>query len=108
MSAATRSRVASLGFRGSPDKLASKNWSRLAIYADRGIIVLNKPPYLVCQGSDVQDGQVGAHSLVCDRSLSRFPIQDQKPRERNVDKFNDLLSGECPSSGDEPPASLSW
>ncbi|KAF8439877.1 pseudouridine synthase [Boletus edulis BED1] len=60
---------------GLPDKLAaaSKNWSRLAIYADRGIIVLNKPPYLVCQGSDVQDGD------------------DQKPRERNADKFNDLL-----------------
>ena len=48
------------------DKLAAapKNWSRLAIYADRGVIVLNKPPYLVCQGSDVQDGEVSRHRLV--------------------------------------------
>lgn len=51
-----------------------KNWSRLAIYADRGVIVLNKPPYLICQGSDAQNKE------------------EQTPRERNVDKFNDLLS----------------
>ncbi|KAF9231512.1 pseudouridine synthase [Melanogaster broomeanus] len=48
----------------------SKNWSRLAIYADRSIIVLNKPPYLICQGAEAE-GEVG---------------------RRDVDKFNDLLS----------------
>ncbi|KAH0834154.1 pseudouridine synthase [Lanmaoa asiatica] len=76
MYAAARSKVMNFVFLDLYDRLsaASKNWSRLAIYADRGIIVLNKPPYLVCQGSDVQDDE------------------DQKPRERNVDKFNDLLS----------------
>ena len=61
MYAAARSKVTSFAFLAFHDKLAaaSKNWSRLAIYADRGVIVLNKPPHLVCQGSDVQDGQVG-------------------------------------------------
>ncbi|KIK93591.1 hypothetical protein PAXRUDRAFT_828804 [Paxillus rubicundulus Ve08.2h10] len=53
-------------------RTAAKDWSRLAIYADRSIIVLNKPPYLICQGSEKGE--------------------DQPPRERNVDKFNDLLS----------------
>ncbi|KIJ64315.1 hypothetical protein HYDPIDRAFT_133047 [Hydnomerulius pinastri MD-312] len=54
--------------------VVSKDWSRLAIYADRSIIVLNKPPYLICQGS--QDADVGT---------------DEKPRDRDADKFNDLL-----------------
>ena len=68
MYAAARSKVMNFVFLAASDKLttASKNWSRLAIYADRGVIVLNKPPYLVCQGSDVQDGGVGVHRLVCD------------------------------------------
>lgn len=70
MYAATRSKVTRFVFLGWFDKLAAalKNWSRLAIYADRGVIVLNKPPYLICQGSDAQDtsSEVGEHRLVRD------------------------------------------
>ncbi|KIK27652.1 hypothetical protein PISMIDRAFT_164361 [Pisolithus microcarpus 441] len=44
------------------------NWARYAVYADRSIIVLNKPPGLICQGS-LTNGR--------------------KPRD--ADKFNDLL-----------------
>ncbi|KAI6033191.1 pseudouridine synthase [Pisolithus orientalis] len=47
---------------------APKSWARYAVYADRSIIVLNKPPGLICQGS-LTNGQ--------------------KPRDS--DKFNDLL-----------------
>lgn len=66
MHAAARSKVMGFVFLAVFDKLTttSKNWSRLAVYADRGVIVLNKPPYLICQGSDVQDGGVGVHRLV--------------------------------------------
>ncbi|KAI6040264.1 pseudouridine synthase [Pisolithus marmoratus] len=46
----------------------SKSWARRAIYADRSIVVLNKPPGLICQGS-LTNGD--------------------KPRD--TDKFNDLL-----------------
>ncbi|OAX37834.1 pseudouridine synthase [Rhizopogon vinicolor AM-OR11-026] len=44
-------------------------WARSAIYADRSIIVLNKPAGLICQGSDTSS--------------------ENKPRD--FDKFNDLL-----------------
>ncbi|KAG1740582.1 pseudouridine synthase [Suillus lakei] len=44
-------------------------WARNVIYADRSIIVLNKPAGLICQGSEASS--------------------ENKPRD--VDKFNDLL-----------------
>jgi len=44
-------------------------WKRNAIYADRSIIVLNKPAGLICQGSEASS--------------------ENKPRD--FDKFNDLL-----------------
>ncbi|KAL4073853.1 pseudouridine synthase [Scleroderma citrinum] len=48
----------------------SRSWARYSIYADRSIIVLNKPPGLICQGSE---------------------SQTHVPPPRDVDKFNDLL-----------------
>lgn len=36
----------------------SRSWARYAIYADHSIIVLNKPPGLICQGLKSQ-GEVG-------------------------------------------------
>lgn len=44
-------------------------WARNVVYADRSIIVLNKPAGLICQGSEASS--------------------ENKPRD--VDKFNDLL-----------------
>ncbi|KAH7907655.1 pseudouridine synthase [Hygrophoropsis aurantiaca] len=51
-------------------RTSTPNWSRFAIYADRGIIVLNKPPGLICQGSDKAIGD----------------------KRHTGDKFNDLLN----------------
>ncbi|EGO02906.1 hypothetical protein SERLA73DRAFT_165833 [Serpula lacrymans var. lacrymans S7.3] len=55
-------------------RVSTSNWSRRAIYADRGIVVLNKPSGLVCQGS--KDGGHGNES------------DGQRMRG---DKFNELL-----------------
>ncbi|KAH7919460.1 pseudouridine synthase [Leucogyrophana mollusca] len=50
-------------------RTAVANWARLAIYADRGIIVLNKPPGLICQGSENGAGDVNdetaTNSMTC-------------------------------------------
>lgn len=53
-----------------PARTGISYWARNVVYADRSIIVLNKPAGLICQGS------VEASS-------------ENKPRD--VDKFNDLL-----------------
>ncbi|KAG0699617.1 pseudouridine synthase [Suillus ampliporus] len=50
-------------------RTGTSNWARNAIYADRSIIVLNKPAGLICQGSEASS--------------------ENKPRD--FDKFNDLL-----------------
>lgn len=36
-------------------RIASAGWSKLPLYADRAVIVLNKPPGLVCQTAPTSD-----------------------------------------------------
>jgi hypothetical protein len=65
-------------------------WARSAIYADRSIIVLNKPAGLICQGSEASSENVGELIVGMQTRLLPSVTFVQKPE---CNKFDDLLRG---------------
>ena len=60
-------------------------WSRAVLYADRGVIVLNKPPGLVCQSSRTE-----VSCFLLTESIKTDTFQDNNEA---VDDFSALLNG---------------